>query len=165
MRRFFEPSLLGAKQVLENQLDLAENKHRRVDRVILTGGFGQSPSLRSYLRTYLAERTNLRRASIDLIAPQNPLVPACLRLNEFSSRLFRSTAVARGAVLRALNKRFGPSRITQCSYGFILSEPFQPEVFEAHSQTKCRINEVDGERYVDETIRWVIRAVRVPDVS
>ena len=74
MRRFFEPSLLGAKQVLENQLDLAENKNRRVERVILTGGFGQSPSLRSYLKAYLAERADLKGGSIDLIAPQNSLV-------------------------------------------------------------------------------------------
>jgi len=71
----------------------------------------------------------------------------------------RSTAVARGAVLRALNKRFGPNRIMQSSYGFIISEPYEPEVFKAHRQTKCRINRVDGERYVDGTIRWVLQQV------
>ena len=76
MRRFFEPSLLGTKQVLENQLDLAENKNRRVEQVFLTGGFGQSPSLRGYLRNYLADRTDLKGGSIKLIAPRNPLVPA-----------------------------------------------------------------------------------------
>ncbi|KAF2624064.1 hypothetical protein BU25DRAFT_348820 [Macroventuria anomochaeta] len=141
MKNFFEPSLAGAKEVLENQLDLAENKDRRVEKVILTGGFGQSPSLQSYLRKYLAERTNAKGRNIDLVVPQNP-----------------STAVARGAVLRALNKRFGPSRIIQCSYGFILSELYEPEEVEAHRRTKCRINKVDGERYVDGTIRWVLRA-------
>ena len=67
--------------------------------------------------------------------------------------------MARGAVLRALNKRFGPIRILQCSYGFILSEPYEPEVVEAYRRTVCRINHTDGERYVDETIRWVLRAV------
>jgi hypothetical protein len=71
-----------------------------------------------------------------------------------------STAVARGAVLRALNKRFGPERITQCSYGFLYSEAYDPDSIEAHSQTKCRINKVDGEKYVDGTIRWVLQAVR-----
>ncbi|KAL1794641.1 hypothetical protein ACET3X_006457 [Alternaria dauci] len=141
MKRFFQPSLVAAKEVLENQLELAENKNRWVEKVILTGGFGQSPSLQSYLRNYLAERSESRGRDIDLVVPRNP-----------------STAVARGAVLRALNKRFGPSRITQCSYGFIISEPYEPDHIEAHSRTKCRINGIDGERYVDETIRWVLQA-------
>jgi hypothetical protein len=67
--------------------------------------------------------------------------------------------VARGAVLRALNKTLGPSRITQCSYGFLSSIPYQPELIEAHRSTKCRINAADGEKYVDGVIRWVIQAV------
>ena len=67
--------------------------------------------------------------------------------------------MARGAVLRALNKRFGPSRITQCSYGFLFSESYDPENIPEHRETTCRINRVDGERYVDETIRWVLQAV------
>jgi hypothetical protein len=58
-----------------------------------------------------------------------------------------------------LNKRFGPTRKSQCSYGFIISEPFDQERVEAHRGTKCRINKADGEKYVDETIRWVIQAV------
>jgi hypothetical protein len=71
----------------------------------------------------------------------------------------RSTAVARGAVLRALNKRFGPRRITQSSYGFLISEPYEPDYIEAHKKTVCRINPADGLKYVDGTIRWMIQAV------
>ncbi|KAF3049353.1 hypothetical protein E8E11_004565 [Didymella keratinophila] len=119
VKQFFGPSMEKAKEVLEGQLDLAEYKNQIVEKVILTGGFGQSPSLQSYLREYLVERERIKGRHIDLIVPKNP-----------------STAVARGAVLRALNKRVGPSRVTQCSYGFI----------------------ADGERYVDETIRWVLQA-------
>jgi hypothetical protein len=37
--------------------------------------------------------------------------------------------------------------------------PYQPEIFEAHQSTKCRINAADGEKYVDGVIRWVIQAV------
>jgi hypothetical protein len=74
MKRFFTESLVGTKEVLENQLELAENKKERVVKVILTGGFGQSPSLQSYLRTYLAERTNSEEQTIDLIVPRFPLV-------------------------------------------------------------------------------------------
>jgi hypothetical protein len=76
--------------------------------------------------------------------------------------MYRCTAVARGAVLRALNKRFGPSRITQSSYGFLVSEPYDPEGIEAHKKTVCRINKADGLKYVDGTIRWVIRSVSEP---
>lgn len=40
-----------------------------------------------------------------------------------------------------------------------MSEPYDPEEIEAHRLTKCRINKDDGEKYVDNTIRWVIRTV------
>jgi hypothetical protein len=77
MRNFFQPSLVCAKEVLENQLELAENKNRRVEKVILTGGFGQSPSLQSYLRNYLAERSNANGRNIDLVIPRSPsVIPA-----------------------------------------------------------------------------------------
>lgn len=64
------------KEVLESQLDLAEYKDRIVEKVILTGGFGQSPSLQGYLREYLAERAKLKGRRIDLVVPKNPLVVA-----------------------------------------------------------------------------------------
>ncbi|KAF1849715.1 uncharacterized protein K460DRAFT_360566 [Cucurbitaria berberidis CBS 394.84] len=141
VRRLFKDSLEGVTDVLDNQLELAESLGHRVSKVIVTGGFGQSPSLQSHLKPYLEGRMMVTNRRMDLIVPNNP-----------------STAVARGAVLRALNKRFGPSRITQCSYGFLISEPYEPETFKEHRETKCRINKADGERYVDETIKWVIQA-------
>jgi actin-related protein len=72
MKGFFENSLAGVKVVLENQLELAESQQHRVQKVILTGGFGQSPSLRSYLRKYLQERRNIKDWEIDLVVPRNP---------------------------------------------------------------------------------------------
>jgi actin-related protein len=72
MKNFFQESLAGTKQVLENQLELAENKNERVEKVILTGGFGQSPSLQSYLRAYLKGRTDSKGHNIDLIVPRSP---------------------------------------------------------------------------------------------
>jgi actin-related protein len=72
MSRLFEPSLLGVKEVLESQLEIAESKQHQVEKVILTGGFGQSPSLQSYLKTYLRERRNIKDWEIDLIVPENP---------------------------------------------------------------------------------------------
>lgn len=72
MRKFFEESLLGVREVLESQLELAESGEHRVQKVILTGGFGQSPSLQSYLRMYLEGRRNIKDRKIDLIVPTSP---------------------------------------------------------------------------------------------
>lgn len=62
------------KEVLENQLELAESEGYRVQKVVLTGGFGQSPSLKSYLKTYLKGRMNINGWEMDLIVPKNPSV-------------------------------------------------------------------------------------------
>jgi hypothetical protein len=56
--------------VLESQLELAESTNHSVQKVILTGGLGQSPSLQSYLRSYLASQKNLNGLEIDLVVPQ-----------------------------------------------------------------------------------------------
>lgn len=83
IRGLFEPSLEGVKDVLENQLELAESQGFGVQKVILTGGFGQSPSLRSYLETYLSKRMNINGWKMDLVVPRNPSVvltnSACFR--------------------------------------------------------------------------------------
>jgi len=79
MKHIFLPSLACAEKVLENQLELAENKDRRVEKVILTGGFGQSPSLQSHLRTYLAERSESKKTKTALIVPRNPSVAPTFR--------------------------------------------------------------------------------------
>jgi actin-related protein len=70
-RKFFEESLAGVKDVLQNQLELAESRNHRVQKVILTGGFGQSPSLQSYLRTYLRARAADDRET-ELVVPTSP---------------------------------------------------------------------------------------------
>jgi actin-related protein len=60
---------MGVCEVLENQLQLAEREKLVVKKIILTGGFGQSPTLQSYLRTYLKERTNLDGLRMHLVVP------------------------------------------------------------------------------------------------
>jgi hypothetical protein len=61
-----------------------------------------------------------------------------------------------------LTKEKGPSRITQCSYGFIVSEPFDPEI-KAHRTQYALMEIEDGEEcdYITETIQWLIPAVSV----
>jgi hypothetical protein len=70
-----------------------------------------------------------------------------------------TTAVARGAVLRALNKDNGPDRITGCSYGFLLQEHHRPDLYEAHRGVRPRWDHVDNEKYVRNTILWLIKTV------
>jgi len=72
MREFFESSLVGVKSVLENQLELASSQGKHVQKVILTGGFGQSPALQSCLRNYLEDRQNIDNREVDLIVPEKP---------------------------------------------------------------------------------------------
>lgn len=72
MKEFFEPSLKGVKTVLEKQLELAESEHHRVEKIILTGGFGQSPSLQSSLKDYLKGRPNTNGWPMELIVPKDP---------------------------------------------------------------------------------------------
>lgn len=42
-----------------------------------------------------------------------------------------------------------------------MSEPYEPEIYKEHMIYNGRINKADGERYVDETIRWAIQRVSV----
>jgi hypothetical protein len=72
---------------------------------------------------------------------------------------FSSTAVARGAILRASNKELGPVRKSSCSYGFLRSEPYEPKEWPAHQVTKPRTDPVDGEKYVHNTIDWLFQKV------
>ncbi|CAI6338266.1 unnamed protein product [Periconia digitata] len=139
--KIFLDSLRGTRDILNNQLELAEGPERKVQKVILTGGFGQSPALRNYLRGKLEKYNRRKQATIELLYPKSP-----------------STAVAKGAILRALKKGDGPERITQCSYGFLRDELYEPEKYPEHSRARAKIDEADGEQYVVDTIDWLISA-------
>jgi hypothetical protein len=73
----------------------------------------------------------------------------------------RDTAVASGAVLRALNRELGPVRIIQSSYGYLRTEPWDPDAIEAHRISKIKqADPNDGDLYVKNTICWVLKKVR-----
>ncbi|KAH8780522.1 hypothetical protein F5882DRAFT_451384 [Hyaloscypha sp. PMI_1271] len=130
----FSPILQRVWEVLEKQLDSARSKGITINNVFLLGGFAGSPSLITALR--MALREYAAKENINQI-----------RLIEDTNK--KNAAVSSGAVLRALNKKNGPRRFAQSSYGFLRREPFQPLLFKAHSQTTPKIDKVDGERYVD----------------
>ncbi len=59
-------------------------------------------------------------------------------------------------MLRALNKEYGPDRITQSSYGFEITEEYSKETIPAHANVKPTKDPLDGISYVDNVIDWVI---------
>jgi len=68
------------------------------------------------------------------------------------------TAVSVGAVLRAHNLDKGPKRVLQSSYGFLRTEPYEPEEYPEHSNATPFTSEMDGDLYV-QTIDYFIKKV------
>lgn len=77
----------------------------------------------------------------------------------------RTTAVARGAILRAMRKDDGPARIIQSSYGFLRHEELNEDACLAHKGVKGQIDKEDGRTYVRKTIDWLIVKVCSPGVE
>ena len=146
IKDMFEPSLAGTQELLERQLGLAFEKGLTVSKVIVVGGFGESPSLRSRLTKLVGSKRNVNGNIIDIIWPDR----------------FPTSAVARGAVLRSLNKDNGPTRQSRASFGFLRTEEYNtkqllPEYIEA--AVRPSVDPIDGWEWVKNTIFWVIQAV------
>jgi molecular chaperone DnaK (HSP70) len=137
----FKDCLRGVSDLMLKQLNAAKAKGYSVERVILTGGFGDSPSLRNHLKKILRKERNLLNRSIDL-----------------ETSYYVQSAVSRGAVLRALRKEFGPPRHTRSSYGVLRSELFDINN-PIHKRLSVHRDRADGELYIMDTIEWVIEKV------
>ncbi|MCJ1246533.1 hypothetical protein MMC30_003741 [Trapelia coarctata] len=141
LNNVFKPRLKGVARLMREQLELASQKNLDVKKVILIGGFASSPSLQNYLRQELKRISEVRGRTIRLIDPNSP-----------------ETAVASGAILRALNKENGPARVMLSSYGFLRTEPYEPEVVPAHREIKRPWHDpLDGRKYVKNTIDWLVK--------
>jgi hypothetical protein len=149
MKGIFDPVLKRVMSVLGTQLEAArlEENGLNVSKVILIGGFSESPSLVQVLRGYLArpQNFNLTDCQIDLLIPEK----------------FRTSAVARGAVLRGLRKEYGPERRSRSSFGFMRTEIHNPLKFPQHKGVRTKEDPDDGFMNVDNTIYWVIQKVSV----
>jgi hypothetical protein len=66
------------------------------------------------------------------------------------------TAVASGAVLRAVNKEQGPKRDARSSYGILRREPY--EEFPEHTGGSKYYDPHDGLPYIN-TVDWVLKLV------
>ncbi|EDN99546.1 hypothetical protein SS1G_02400 [Sclerotinia sclerotiorum 1980 UF-70] len=99
----------------------------------------------------------------DLVVKVCVKIIRCMKLTECSKKVFL-VAVASGAVLRALDKKNGPERISQSSYGFLRREPWQPKVYPGHERAKAKESELDGEKYVATIDYFMIKGKPVrPD--
>jgi hypothetical protein len=68
------------------------------------------------------------------------------------------TAISSGGVLRALNKTHGPTRRSECSYGVLRREKYEPDRYPGHKKAKLLRDQFDGRVYVN-VIEWKIRKV------
>ncbi|KAF2228583.1 hypothetical protein EV356DRAFT_423252, partial [Viridothelium virens] len=140
-RDMFKDCLDGVSRLLESQLDRAAQKGLAVIDVVVVGGFGESPALRARIKEVVAHRANMVGGKIGLIWPTQ----------------FPMSTVARGAVLRSLNKENGPSRISRASYGFLRAEPYKEFPEHVKAGLVPSVDKVDGFEYVKDTILWVIQ--------
>ncbi|KAF7900126.1 hypothetical protein EAF00_004462 [Botryotinia globosa] len=149
----FNPLLERVKKLLHTQLFTALEKGLKVKKVFLLGGFGASPSLRSYLRNYLREMSNKPEVGYDI---------ELMTGNDASG--YPVTAVSCGAVLAALNKNNGPARRAQSSYGIFRKELYQPNVlgFEAHRNCTAKNCSIDDQDYLYVVNYFVFKGSLIP---
>ncbi|KAF2808780.1 uncharacterized protein BDZ99DRAFT_39748 [Mytilinidion resinicola] len=158
----FLHSLDGAAEVMHDQLEQARHAGLYMRKVILTGGFSQSPALRTRLQKELRRRKMDFGESIELVS---------LDTQHMNSS---ENAVACGAVLRASNahvrRQFEKiyrtdtdqeprERIARYSYGVLRREVYQPGRYIGHRKfpkqcLKNFKNAVNG-RIELQTIQWL----------
>ncbi|KAJ4127065.1 hypothetical protein NW768_008688 [Fusarium equiseti] len=127
-----------AAKVMTDQLDKARRKRISVDKVVVIGGLASNPSFLAYMQQKLAMWNYKNRSKCKIQVPDE--IKRGMVIN----------AVASGAVLRALDKRNGPSRQARCSYGLLRLEPQDPE------GRKGSRNAFTKDRWL-RTIYWVIQ--------
>ncbi|KAL2831482.1 hypothetical protein BDW59DRAFT_169739 [Aspergillus cavernicola] len=141
MGRVFKRCLDGVSRLMIDQLEEAEQKSIFVTKLILIGGFAASPTLIDHVHTELNKYSEEKNRAVQLILPPS----------------FPGTAVASGAVLRALRKEDAPTRTTFCSYGLVRDEPYDGEN-DAHAEQRwvCAKDRHDGRSYIRDTIFWFL---------
>ncbi|KAJ8115705.1 hypothetical protein OPT61_g2702 [Boeremia exigua] len=141
----FRPSVKKIGNMMEDAIVNAKTVGYNVSKIVVVGGFGDSPCLQSYLT-----------AQKDLIA-KDLKQPLKLR---FLPRNTSATGVATGAILRAIDKANGPSRIPCQSIGVLRHIPCHDEddqyPREVFNQPK-RWSHQEKQNYVMDTILWIVK--------
>ncbi|CBY00364.1 hypothetical protein IAQ61_011296 [Plenodomus lingam] len=146
MEALFAPSLKTIATLMRNQIFYAIEARTKVNKVVLVGGFGDSPALKEYLGNTLDQINAEYGTSITIItAPQNTA----------------AAGVALGALKRALDKTNGPAKIPCQSIGIYHHLRYEPDryskdVLNQH-EDYWEMCEEDGEEYISNTIQWIIK--------
>jgi actin-related protein len=151
LQGIFDESLKTIERLLLDQIEHARRSNTIVDKVVLVGGFGDSPALKEYLKASLQRVNNQHRTGIEL-------VPAAANTS--------ATGVAIGAILRAQNKKNGPKRIPCRSVGVLFNVEYNPERYPQDVlQQLWSVSKNDGLEYITRTLRWVIKVVSFQERS
>lgn len=146
MKALFMPSLITISTLMRKQILRALQVKSNVDKVVLAGGFSDSPALKEFLATTLEQINRENGINIVLIT---------------ASPNTGAAGVALGALKRAENKNHGPEKIPCRSIGIlhhVRNEPgiYPKEVLNQHIEDWEMCPE-DGEYYIRNTIQWIIK--------
>ncbi|KAH8589414.1 hypothetical protein B0O99DRAFT_581540 [Bisporella sp. PMI_857] len=131
----FQPLFDRIGNLIQRQIIAALSVGVSVQNILLVGGFGASPSLRTWLKEFLKSLAKELHLPFEF-ALTVPTPHDCL------------IAVAGGAITRALDKRNGPERILLSSYGFLERIPGKEGV----------MDETDGKKYITIINYFAIKA-------
>ncbi|KAK8068256.1 hypothetical protein PG996_007368 [Apiospora saccharicola] len=146
LRRIFLECFHEIWALVKGQLESCKSRGTQADKVVLIGGFANSPSLRGYLKRRLQDYDG---GDVLLIAPKID---------------FEST-VSSGAVLRAFDKKLGPQRHARSSYGILRHLPKDVYDYKHQKRNHRDANErthpapCTKEPYVRDTIEWFLKKV------
>jgi hypothetical protein len=134
--------------MMEDAVINAKNVGYAVSKIVVVGGFGDSPCLQSYLleqRDRIVQETG---SAFELKFPPRDVSSA--------------TGVATGAILRAIDKVHGPSRKPCQSIGILRHIPCDDEgMYPAEVMLQPRTwSDPEQEEFVMNTIEWVVKKVR-----
>ncbi|EDP52382.1 HSP70 family protein [Aspergillus fumigatus] len=148
-----------AKNFTDHRLRLDQKEFKDIFRPCLEGTSRlMLKQLQAARQKGIIVKAILRQRSVEIVGSPVGLLRPNVRLIVLIAEYGSDTAVASGAVLRALNQELGPIRIIQSSYGYLCTEPWDPELIKAHNSSKPKqVDPNNGDLYVKNTICWVLK--------
>ncbi|MCJ1265191.1 hypothetical protein MMC22_005066 [Lobaria immixta] len=133
MQSLFQPVVIDILGLVSQQVKYAKaKKEAMINRIILVGGFGDSPYLNKALVKFCKDKGGIR-----LMCPEH-----C------------QAAVVRGAALRGLEGTAPTIKQCRYHYGFSWAIKFRPGI---DKEENAYIDDFGGKKYVRGIMNWVIK--------